>query len=275
MKNRIFNSTLYLITAYFIIHLSRLFSQYVILKFLNMDNLVMYFFYNSYLPPAIKWWTRAKIFIINGAGTIITLIILFLSIVTFIKLSRKKYKLNVFYNWMIILSSSFLIGDFISAPFYKEISPLFNVMRWLNFENGGGGMYLLAILLIPTIPFLGYLTNKSFIKMANTTKWLKAKNLRMKFFFLNAFIPFIFLLATLFIMIYSVYNYPLMSVLSNEGVRMGVLFSILLLGLFFSFNKKYISIQKSNDMHKIDFSLSLFLISAMLSSFILLWLNLS
>ena len=275
MRNRIINSTLYLFSAYFFVHFLRLISQYLVLQILNLEKLVMYFFYNSYEMPIVTWWTRIKVLLISGIATLTTAIIIAIFLILFLNLSRKKYKLNVLFNWVLLVAVSFLLADFISAPFFREESQMFTVLRWLNFEDGGGGMYAIAILMLPLIPIIGYSTHKPFLSLTNTTKWLKTRKERMKFYSKVTFIPFFILTIVISIMVYFIFNYPLMNVLSNEGMRLTIIASVLFFGIFFSNNKKYISIQKSNTLHLLNKSVLMFIIVFLLSIYILLWFNLS
>ncbi len=274
MINRIFNSTLFLLTAYFIVQIARITSQFLIINLLGMQRIRMSFFYNNYANPDVQWWTRLKVFMINGIGPAITLLILFICVVVFIKLSKRKFKLNVFLNWMIIVSASFIIADFISPPFFKSQSSLYIIFRWLYLEEGGGGMYFISLIFLPVIPFIGYLTNKPFLKIANTTQWLKTKGLRLEFYLLTAMIPFFLLSTSLFVLFYSYINYSIKFAIAKEGIRLFVMFGILFFGGIFIFNKNYVSIQKTNDMDKINFSLSLLLITVMVAISFILWLNL-
>ena len=274
MINRIINSTLFLITAYFIVQITRVFSQFQIINLLGMQRIRMSFFYNNYATPDVQWWTRLKVFMINGIGPVSSLLILFISTILFIKLSKRKFKFNVFLNWMIIVSAGFIIADFISPPFFKSQSNLYIIFRWLYLEEGGGGMYFISLIFLPVIPFVGNLINKPFLKIANTTKWLKKKELRLEFFLLTAIIPFLLLSTVLFGLFYSYINYGIKHAIPNEGMRLLTIFGILFFGGIFIFNKDYVSIQKTNDMDKITFSLNLLLITVMVAIFFILWLNL-
>jgi len=274
MKARILNSTLFLLAAYFIVHFINVLSQYIILSFLSVEKLQLTFFYNTYLSPENHWWSRSKVFLVFGIGTFFVFLLLFLAIMLIVKLSRKKYRLQVFYNWLIIVAAAFVISSFFSATFFKELSPIFTVLSWLYFKNGGEGMYLVSIVMLPLIPFVAYYTNRTFLKMSNSTQWLRTKTKRFQFYVMTAFVPFIILTVVLSVFVSLIYNYSLRHALSSEGLKILVIAAILLFGAFFNFNKKYVSIQKSNTLHHLDLSLTIFIIVSIISSFVILWFNL-
>lgn len=275
MKNRIINSTTFLLAAYFIVHFTNLGSQYIILKLLSVRDVVMYFFYNSYSIPADTWWTRLKVFLIFGIGVFMVFLLLILVIILLLKLSRKNFKLVVFYNWLIIVCSAFIISSVFSAPFFRESAPMYIVFLWMRFQPGGGGMYFLAILFLPLIPFVAYFIKNPFIKMTNSTMWIKTRSSRLKFFAYTAFIPFFILTIILYIFVYNLYSYPILSAASNEGMRLLVIGAILFFGGLSSFNKNYISIQKSNTTHLLNMPLTILVLVVVLAIYIVLWLNLS
>lgn len=275
MRNRIINSTTFLLAAYFLVHFTNLISQYIILKLFNVRDVVLYFFYTSYSPPAGDWWTRVKVFFIFGIGNFVVLALMILIILLALKLSRKNFKLNVFYNWVIIVCAAFIISSIFSAPFFREASFTYIVLLWLRFQAGGGGMYLLAILTLPLIPIVGYFIKNPFMKMTNTTKLIKSRKLRMKLYFSVAFIPLFVLSIFLYILVYYIYSYPMFNAASNEGMRLLTMFAIVFFGGAFSYNKNFISIQKSNRSHVLNLPFTVLVLVSVVAMYILLWLNLS
>ncbi|MGB0884915.1 MAG: hypothetical protein ACPGVH_03830 [Chitinophagales bacterium] len=273
MKRRIFNSTIYLVTAFYLCNIAYVLSQFFILKLLNFDRLKLYFFYNSYLAKDATWWTRIKVYLVCGIGIATISAILFIAIISFIKLSRKKHRLQVFYNWLIIVASSIIIAEFVAASFYTEYTNMYFLLRWSNFDHLGSGMYIVTIFALITIPFLAYFTSKYFLKMTNTTKHIKTKSSRLKFYFQTAFIPYFVLVFIFAFLINSVYSYESNYFMSREVMRLAVLGLVLLFGVFFNFNKNYISIQKTNNTHKVNIALSLFLTIAMSAYFVVLYIN--
>ena len=274
MKNRIINSTILLFVAYFLVHFLSNLVQYFFLKIFNVPKLVMYFFYNSYEMPINTWWTKVKVFLVSGSATIVSSLIFLLVLILILNISRKKHKLKIFYYWLLIVSSSFVLSSFIAAPFFRESVSVYNVLRWLNFESDGGGIYAIAILMLPLIPIIAYYINKPFIAMANTTRWLRTKKDRVLFYLKVTFVPLIILSLVISVMVFFIYNYPLINAIAAEGTRLFVMASILGFGAFFSFNKKYISIQKSNDTHFVETSFVLLVIVVIIAYYILLWFNL-
>jgi len=274
MKSRIFNSTVLLFAAYYIVHFSYLISQFLALKILDMKTLGFTFFYNAYFPPENSWWTRLKVFLVCGIGLLSAFIILFIFIILMLKLSRKKYLLQVFYNWVIIVSSAFIIADFMAAPIFENYSFIHSLLLWLNFESGGGGMYFLSLFFLLFIPLVAYFTNETFVKTTNTTEDFKTRHARLKLYSKITFIPFVFLALGFLLMLNVHYSYELYSILAREGMRFTILLVILIFGAFFGFNKKFISIQKQNDFNKINIPLNLFLIILMLAIFFISYISL-
>ena len=276
MKNRIINSSTFLLAAYFIIHFFSLGSQYIILKALNVRGVTAYFFYNNYSLPPNSWWSKTKVFLIFGIELFMVFMLLVLALILVTKLSRKNHKLKVFYNWIIVVCSAFIIASILSAPFFREASPMFTVFLWMRFQDGGGGMYILALLSLPFIPLVGYFIRTPFLKMTNTVKTLKSKDVRVRWIFKTAFIPFMGLVGVLVLFVYNLYTYPLLSAASNEGMRLLVIGAILFFAGVFSFkNKNFISIERSNTSHLSNIPLTMLVLVSICAAYVLLWLNLS
>jgi hypothetical protein len=275
MKNRVINSTAFLFAAYFIVHFTSLISQYIILKLFNVRDVVLYFFYNTYSAPAESFWTKIKVFLIFGIGQFMVFMVLMLVLILFFKLSRRDYKLTVFYNWLILVCAAFIISAVFGAPFFREASSLYIVLLWMRFEAGAGGMYVLAIMSLPLIPLVAFFVRRPFLQMSNTTKWIKTKSLRLQFYFFTAIIPFLILSLILSLFIFYLYSYPIINAVSNEGMRLLILGAILFLGAIFSYNKKYLSIHKSNTVHISNTPLVVLIIVIIFSVYTLLWLNLT
>lgn len=274
MKIRVLNATLLLLTAFYIVQLSYVGSQYLMLNILDVNEVMMHFFYNSYIAPENNWWTKSYVLLITGIGTFSSFLVFFISLIAYIKMSRKHYRLQVLYLWLMAVSLSYIIGDFISAPFNGQYANMYNAMRWIGFADGGGGMYVVALLFLVTTPIIAYFINKPFFKTSNTTQFLKTKTMRLKYFFQIAIIPFFTLLFILFIMLNIVFSYEFNYILSREVMHLLSLAIILALSLFFSYNKSYISIYKENTFHHFDLALTLLIFFSLFSIFFLLFLNL-
>lgn len=274
MKNRILNSTILLFAAYYLVHFSYLISQYLALKILGIKNLGFTFFYNSFTAPENSWWTRTKVFLVCGLGLVSIFIILFVFIILLLKLSRRKYILQVFYNWVVIVAASFIIAEFMAAPIFGFSSFLHSLLLWLRFESGGGGMYFLGLFSLLFIPAVAYFTHEIFIRTTNTTVDIKTRTLRLKLYSKLTIFPFLILTFVFSVMLNFYYSYDLNYIIAREAMRFAILGSIIVFGVFFSFNKNFVSIQKQNTFNKINIPLNLFLVILMTAIFFVSYISL-
>lgn len=274
MKGRVFNSSILLIAAYYVVHFSYLIFQFLALKILDIENLGLTFFYNSFLAPENEWWTKLKVFLVCGSGLLAVTILLFIFVILWLKLSRKEFRLQVFYNWIIIVSAAFIIAEFLAAPIFGSSSFLHSLLLWLRFESGGGGMYFLALFFLLFIPVVAYFTHEIFIRTTNTSADIKTRNSRLNIYLKLTFIPFVVLSIVFFFMLKLYYAYDLKYILAREATRFAILGVIIIFGAFFSYNKRFISIQKQNDFNVINIPQSLFLIILMTAMFIISYIGL-
>tara|TARA_B110000037_G_scaffold210660_1_gene261256 strand:- start:8758 stop:9096 length:339 start_codon:yes stop_codon:yes gene_type:complete len=112
--------------------------------------------------------------------------------------------------------------------------------------------------------------------MTNTVKTLQSKKSRVLWIFKTAFIPFMGLVGVLALFVFDLYTYPLLSAVSNEGMRLLVIGAILFFAGVFSFkNKNFISIERSNTSHLSNIPLTMLVLVSICAAYVLLWLNLS
>lgn len=260
MKSRIINSTVLLLAAYYVVHFTYLITQFLALKLLDMENLSFTFFYNSFPAPEHSWWTRLKVFLVCGSGIFAVFVLVFLIALFIYKLSKKRYKLGVFYNWILMVSGAFIIAEFMAAPIFNHSTFMHSLLAWLGFESGGGGMYLVGILFLLFIPVVSYFTNEAFITTTNTTANIRTRSARLKIYFSLTLVPYFVLIIVLSLMLNASFSYDLKYILAREGMRFAALFIIIIFGAYFSFNKNFISVQKQNDFNRVNIPLTMLIL---------------
>lgn len=254
---RIINVTLLFIIAYAIIHLLYLFFVLASASYIDVEAVKYYFSYVSYDISTYIDWTRMKIIILFGLPTFLMLVLAGIFYVamegfSFADAARQK----LFFLWLILISLSFFISSFVSAPFFRHSVSI--VTEWFYFKRET--VFGLSLFFWAAIPLIAFLSSKSFMKLANSRNYLLTKWTRLIFLLNNVLLPFsigsiFFSLLIIFTPGYTIEHY-----FEYDFMRFFVLSIILLFVFLFNFHKRYIGIKRTRDLEQLSIPLIIFVI---------------
>ena len=269
MFNRIFNSTLYFVVAYFLVHVIVLFLKLIMIKFVGIDHAAMYFTIIDFDPWGYKEWSRLKISLVYGLPTFAALIMAVLMMIPYKNVKRNDSRRKIFLLWFIVVALTFFITEFIRTPYLK--SDLSSVYAWFFIPVEVS--FAVSFISIPLIPLIGYFASRSVVRTTDTRDWIRSTSKRMSYFFNVTIVPL--LIGSVFVsaMFLFISSYPTKVFLGQEFLRLLIVGLILLSGLFFSGNKKYINIRKSSNLAYAQMEVSAIIIIAMIILYALLWFS--
>ena len=255
LNKRVLNVTLIFFLAYFTIHLFYLFTVYFCASFIGVKDVRMYFSYVAYDLTDFEGWSRLKIIVLFGIPTMVMPV---LSVLFWLAKKNLPFgnnpKMTLFYLNLILISLSFFIADFITAPFKRQGIALVAEWFYLKKEIVLGMSFLLWAL----IPAIAKIASSSYMKLAYSRMQLRSKWTRASFLIVNVIQGFVIAAVIMSMMIISVPAYTATHYFGIDFIRFVVIFLILVFIVLFNFNKKFVGIKKSQDLGLVDPSFVIF-----------------
>jgi hypothetical protein len=255
-SKRMINLVLIYLLAYFTVHILYLFMKFSAAYYIGIENIIMYFSYVFYDTSSFEQWSRLRVSLLYGFPTLIFFVFTFIFWLLKDKLSYgSNPKLKLYLLWSMLISAAFFIADFVSAPFERQGVAI--VAEWFYISKEV--MLVVSILFLLLIPLLGWYLSMSFIKLANSRRYLMTKWTRVSFLANNIFLSFFYgsLILTALLLFNQAYTFE--DFMAIDFMRMVVIALLLFFVMLFNLNKKYIGVKQNKDLDY--FNLSFFIFS--------------
>lgn len=251
INNRATNVTLIFLISYTLVHLLYLFYSYFCAIFIEVPDVTFYFAYIDYDVTGYTGWSRLRVIILFGIPTFLMLVTAFLFWLAMKKSSIKdSSKLKLFLLWSMLSSLSFVIADFISAPFYRHGVSV--VAEWFYFKKET--VFIASLLFWALIPFIGWYFSKPLMRVAYSRRFLRSKWSRISFLANTILLPFLLVSVILAILLIISPGYSYEFYLSIDFVRVFVLIGILSFVFLFNFHKRYLAIRRNRELENLNFT---------------------
>ncbi|MFT5070085.1 MAG: hypothetical protein ACI8V8_000035 [Chitinophagales bacterium] len=251
INNRLINVSLIFLISYIVVHLLYLFFTYFCAILIDLPEATFYFAYIDYDVSLYKSWSRLRVVLLFGVPTFMMIVLALGSWVMMKKFSfYGSSKVKLFFLWSILSSLSFVISDFVSAPFYRHGISV--VADWFYIKKET--MFIISLLFWAIIPFVSWSFSKTFMKIAYSRRFLLTKWTRMSFLANTILLPYL-LVAVLVaaLLIYSP-GYNLEYYLSIDFIRVFVLLSMVGFIFIFNFHKRYMAINRNRELEHLNYS---------------------
>lgn len=266
-SKRMINLVLIFLLAYFTVHILYLFIKFSAAYYIGIENIIMYFSYVFYDTTSFEQWSRLRVSLLYGLPTFIFFAITFIFWLLKDKLSYgTNPKLKLYLLWSMVISASFVIADFVSAPFERQGIAI--VAEWFYISKEV--MLVISILFWLLIPLLGWYLSMSFIKLANSRRYLLTKWTRVSFLANNVFLSYFY--GSLIMVALLLFNqaYTFENFMSIDFMRMIVIALLLVFVMLFNLNKKYIGVKHNKDLDYFNLSFFIFSTVSLASIYIVL-----
>ena len=251
VNKKIVNVTLILLTSYLTVHLLYLGFIYFCAYLIDVPDLSFYFAYVDYNVEEYTGWSRLRVILLFGMPTAMMLVSALVFWIIMSKFSFKdNSKVKLFLLWSIITCLSFVIADFISAPFDKHGVSI--VADWFYIKKEV--LFIFSLLFWAVIPIIGWFYSKTFMRIAYSRKHLLSKWTRISFLTDTILLPFL-LVTVIFAILLIIYpGYNVDYYLSIDFIRFLVIIAIFLFVMGFNFHKRYVGIKRNRELEELNYS---------------------
>jgi hypothetical protein len=267
IDKKIVNVTLILLTSYLTVHLLHLGFIYSCAYLIDVPDLSFYFAYVDYNVEEYTGWSRLRVILLFGMPTAM---MLFSALIFWIIMSKFSFqdnsKVKLFLLWSIISCLSFVIADFISAPFDKHGVSI--VADWFYIKKEV--LFIFSLLFWAIIPIIGWYYSKTFMRIAYSRKQLLTKWTRFNFLAETILLPFLMVTVIFAILLIIYPGYNVDYYLSIDFIRFVVIISIFLFVMGFNFHKRYVGIKRNRELEELNYSF----VSVAIISFAVIYLTL-
>lgn len=249
INKRIVNVTLIMLLSYLTVHLLYLAFTYFCAVLIEVPDVQFYFAYVDYNVEEYQGWSRLRVILLFGVPTALMLVSAFVFWLIMQRFSfRDSSRIKIFLLWSIISCLSFVIADFISAPFYRHGVAV--VADWFYIEKET--LFIFSLLYWAIIPVIGWYFSQTFMRVAYSRRQLRTRWTRMSFLANTLLLPS-FLVAIIFAFLLIVYpGYNIEYYLSIDFVRFLVITVIFFFVMAFNFNKRYLGIKRNRELEDLN-----------------------
>lgn len=251
INKKVVNVTLIFLISYLTVHLLYLGFIYFCAYLIEVPDLSFYFAYVDYNVEEYTGWSRLRVILLFGMPTAMMLVSAFVFWLIMSKFSfQDNSKIKLFLLWSIITCLSFVIADFISAPFYKYGVSVVAAWYYVKKEV----LFILSLLFWAVIPVVGWYYSKTFMRIAYSRKHLLTKWTRISFLADTILLPFL-LVTTIYAILLSIYpGYDVNFYLSIDFVRFVVIIIIFFFVMGFNFHERYVGIKRNRELEELNYS---------------------
>lgn len=251
INKKIVNVTLILLTSYLTVHLLHLGFIYFCAYLIDIPDRSFYFAYVDYNVEEYTGWSRLRVILLFGMPTAMMLVSALIFWIIMSKFSFKdNSKVKLFLLWSIITCLSFVIADFISAPFDKHGVSV--VADWFYVKKEI--LFIFSLLFWAVIPIIGWFYSKTFMRIAYSRKQLLSKWTRISFLANTILFPFL-LVTVIFAILLIIYpGYNVVYYLSIDFIRFLVIIAIFLFVMGFNFHKRYVGIKRNRELEELNYN---------------------
>lgn len=251
LNNRLINVSIIFLISYMIVHLLYLFFTYFCAILIDLPETTFYFAYIDYDVSLYKSWSRLRVVLLFGVPTFMMLVLALGSWVMMKKFSFKdSSKVKLFLLWSILSSLSFVIADFVSAPFYRHGVSVVADWYYIKKET----MFIISLLFWAIIPFISWSFSKTFMKIAYSRRFLLTKWTRISFLANTILLPYLLVSVIMAALLIFSPGYNFEYYLSIDFIRVFVLVSMVGFIFLFNFHKRYIAINRNREFEHLNYS---------------------
>lgn len=269
INKRIVNVTLLMLLSYLVVHLLYLSYTYFCAVLIEVPDVHFYFAYVDYNVEEYKGWSRLRVILLFGVPTFLMLVSaaafwLILRKVSF----RDSARLKIFLLWTIISCLSFVIADFVSAPFYRHGVAV--VADWFYIKKEA--LFVISLLFWAVIPVIGWYFSQTFMRVAYSRRHLRTRWTRMSFLANTLLLPFL-LVSVIFAILLIIYpGYNVEYYLSIDLIRFIVIVAIFFFVMAFNFHKRYLGIKRNRELDNLNYTFVFVAIMSMLVIYLTLYI---
>ncbi len=261
---RLLNNIFLLIGAYFLCHFAYLTFTFLFAWNAGMPETRLYFnmvYYNTFIDGFS--WTRSYIIMLYGLPFFSLLVSILLPIIFIASSNKESEQQRVFSYFYILSVLSFIFSEmFLSAIERRSFSI---VAEWFYFNVNV--VYIMALMALVMVSIVAFYFHIPFMKMANSTKFIKSNKTRVRFLITYLFIPLIVLAVLVFVLMAFTPNYSMNHFIRNEFSRLFFLAMFFAFIVFFNNSKKYIALYKYTNLNKRNITLYIFVSVIVLVSY--------